>query len=138
METKFKTMYKIMGVIGDLMGVAGAVFAIYKDIVKDNAFYFLLMALLTLLILTTVLMILKSRGKFQNVSYVNASIAKGHISMMIGVCILITAFMFANGHAFSTVLAIILIVAVFMSIMLYFMINTFKRIMDMVKESEKK
>jgi|GEM_PF-4017710 len=138
MENNFKRMYKIMGIIGELLGVTGAVFAIIKNLDTMNNFYFLLIALLILLISVRILFIMKCRGSFESVNFTNACIAKGHVSLMLGVCIMAVAFMFANGQTFGTVLAIVLIIIAFMSVMLSFMIKTFAKLMDMVKESEKK
>ena len=66
-----------------------------------------------------------------------ASIVKGHVSLMLGVCILISALMFAYGKLFSDTIVILVIIAVFMAAMLMFMIGTFEKIRKLSEESEK-
>ena len=139
MENKFKKMYAVMGILGECLGIAGALYGIYKNIDTVNSFYIMLVALLVLLIAVRVLYILKLRGKaFAEISPVNAAIAKGHLSMMFGLSVIITAFMFANEQSIDTVLIIVLIIMLFMAVMMNFMIKTFTKIMDMTKESESK
>ncbi len=138
MENKFIKMYRIMGILGEIAGIATAVYALFKNIDLTNDFYFLMIVLLLLLLGVRILFILKCKGKFRSITYINASMIKGHLSLMLGVSTAAAALMFAAGKDFTAAIAIIVIIIVFISIMLIFMLNTFAKLTDMVKESEKK
>ncbi|MEX1376137.1 MAG: hypothetical protein AB1Z23_01570 [Eubacteriales bacterium] len=137
MDKNFQRMYEIMGIIGELLAALGVYFAIANDIFQKLNFTLLISMLIVLIIAARVLYTLRKSGKFTSVSMINASISKGHISMMLGLCSLIGAMMLKLDKPFFDALAVILIVVTFLSVMLGFMIKTFAKFLDMVKESEK-
>lgn len=137
MDKNVQRMYGIMGLIGEVLAAVSIYLAISGGILQKIDFAVLLGAVTALMIAGIVLFELKRHGRFQSVSMLNAAIAKGHIAMMLGVCALITAMMSRMEKPFFDTLAIVIIVIVFLSVMLGFMIKTFAKFMDMVKESEK-
>ena len=138
MENNFKKMYKVMGILGELLGLGGAAYFVFKNEILRTDFYILFAILFVLLITVRIMYNMKKRGKFEKINSVNAAIAKGHLSMMFGVCMMVVSLMHTGSNTFINTLAIAIIVIVFMSFMLAFMINTFTRLQNMVEESEKK
>ena len=137
MDKNVQRMYGIMRVIGEILAAIGLYLGIKSGVLHKIDFTIILAVLVAGLFAARVLFELKRRGKFQSVSMLNAYITKGHIMMMLGVCIMITAMMHQMEKPFFDTLAVIIIVIVFLSVMLGFMIKTFAKFMDMVKESEK-
>ncbi len=137
-ENNFIKIYVIMSIIGNLLGLGGVIYALSKGITSAADYSILLFVLLAALMAMNVIMLIKRKSLNKDKKSLNASIVKGHFSMMLGVCILVSAIMYSGGKAFSDVLVIVAIVLAFMSVMLIFMLSTFDKIQNVIQESEKK
>ena len=139
MKNNFKKIYTIMSIIGALLGLGGGIYAVFNDITSSVNFTILISVLSALLIIIYISMIIlnKSKNKSQGYGDINVSLVRGHLSLMLGVCILLSAVMFKGGTPFSDALVIVIIVVSFMSVMLTFMLSTFAKIIDKIHESEK-
>ena len=139
MKNNFKKIYTIMSIIGALLGLGGGIYAVFNDITSSVNFTILISVLSALLIIIYISMIIlnKSKNKSQGYGDINVSLVRGHLSLMLGVCILLSAVMFKGGTPFSDALVIVIIVVSFMSVMLTFMLSTFAKIIDKINESEK-
>ncbi|MBN2879721.1 MAG: hypothetical protein JXN65_08850 [Clostridia bacterium] len=137
MENNFKKIYGVMGIIGEAIGIGAFILAISKNVFANTSYVVLISALFVLLIIARVISLFKNSKIFSGIGEFYMSIVKGHISLMLGACIMISVLMFINGKAFSDTIVILVITAVFMSTMLMFMIGTFEKIRKLSEESEK-
>ncbi len=138
MKNNFKRIYKIMSIIGVLLGLGGGIYAIVSDITSSVNFTILLAVLFASFIVLNIITIIMNKSKSSKDNTMNLTLVTSHLSLMLGVCILLSAMMFTGGKAFSEALIIIIIVVSFMSVMLTFMLSTFGKIIDTIHESEKK